>query len=42
MNPGFTVGCGSWGNNSTTANVGPMELLNTKRVVRSAAQLNRL
>ena len=32
LNPSLTLGCGSWGNNSTTENVGVMDLLNIKTV----------
>lgn len=38
LNPSFTLGAGSWGNNSTTANVGPADLLNYKRVVRPCSK----
>ncbi|AHF57596.1 bifunctional acetaldehyde-CoA/alcohol dehydrogenase [Spiroplasma eriocheiris] len=30
--PSFTLGCGSWGGNSTSVNIGPQHLLNTKTV----------
>ncbi|WP_010241373.1 bifunctional acetaldehyde-CoA/alcohol dehydrogenase [Clostridium arbusti] len=30
--PSFTLGCGSWGGNSVSENVGPKHLLNIKRV----------
>jgi acetaldehyde dehydrogenase (acetylating) len=32
--PSMTLGCGSWGNNSTSDNVGPQHLLNIKRLAR--------
>ena len=32
MEPSLTLGCGSWGNNSVSGNVGVCELLNYKRV----------
>jgi len=30
--PSFTLGCGTWGGSSTSDNVGPMHLINTKKV----------
>ncbi|MBS3994171.1 MAG: acetaldehyde dehydrogenase (acetylating) [Alkaliphilus sp.] len=30
--PSFTLGCGTWGGSSTSENVGPMHLVNIKRV----------
>jgi len=32
--PSMTLGCGSWGNNITSDNVGPRHLLNIKRLAR--------
>lgn len=32
--PSMTLGCGSWGNNITSDNVGPQHLLNIKRLAR--------
>ncbi|MCK6489589.1 MAG: bifunctional acetaldehyde-CoA/alcohol dehydrogenase [Planctomycetes bacterium] len=32
LEPSLTLGCGTWGGNSVTANVGPMHLLNVKTV----------
>ena len=32
LEPSLTLGCGSWGNNSTSENVGPKHLLNIKSV----------
>ena len=34
--PSLTLGCGSWGGNSVSENVGPMHLLNTKIVAKRA------
>eukprot|EP00769_Ergobibamus_cyprinoides_P003961 gnl/Ergobibamus_cyprinoides/548.p2 GENE.gnl/Ergobibamus_cyprinoides/548~~gnl/Ergobibamus_cyprinoides/548.p2 ORF type:complete len:452 (+),score=245.83 gnl/Ergobibamus_cyprinoides/548:519-1874(+) len=34
MAPSLTLGCGSWGLNSVSANVGPMHLLNIKTVTQ--------
>lgn len=32
--PSMTLGCGSWGNNSTSDNIGPQHLLHIKRLAR--------
>ena len=32
LRPSLTLGCGSWGNNSVSENVGPMHLINIKSV----------
>ena len=32
LNPTLTIGCGSWGGNATSENVGPKHLLNIKTV----------
>lgn len=32
LDPSFTLGCGSWGGNSSSQNIGPFHLLNTKTV----------
>lgn len=32
--PSMTLGCGSWGNNVTSDNIGPQHLLNIKRLAR--------
>ena len=32
LKPSMTLGCGSWGNNSVSENVGPMHLINIKSV----------
>ena len=32
LNPSLTLGCGSWGGNSVSENVGPMHLINIKSV----------
>ena len=32
LEPSLTLGCGSWGNNSFSGQVGPLQLLNTKTV----------
>ncbi|MGL5268264.1 MAG: bifunctional acetaldehyde-CoA/alcohol dehydrogenase [Spiroplasma sp.] len=32
LEPSFTLGCGSWGGNSSSQNIGPLHLLNTKTV----------
>ena len=32
--PSMTLGCGSWGNNITSDNVGPQHLINVKRLAR--------
>ncbi len=32
LEPSFTLGCGSWGGNSSSKNIGPLNLLNTKTV----------
>lgn len=32
LRPSLTLGCGSWGNNSVSENVGPMHLINIKTV----------
>lgn len=32
MDPSLTLGCGSWGDNSVSANVTPLNLLNIKTV----------
>jgi len=37
--PSLTLGCGSWGGNSVTANVGPMQLLNVKTVAKRAENM---
>ena len=34
LRPSFTLGCGSWGNTSTTDNVGYDNLMNVKRIVQ--------
>ncbi len=33
LDPSFTLGCGSWGGNSSSVNIGPLDLLNTKKVI---------
>ncbi|BDU72155.1 bifunctional acetaldehyde-CoA/alcohol dehydrogenase [Mesoterricola silvestris] len=37
--PSLTLGCGSWGGNSVSENVGPRHLLNTKTVARRAENM---
>jgi acetaldehyde dehydrogenase/alcohol dehydrogenase len=37
--PSLTLGCGSWGGNSVSANVGPEHLLNIKTVARRAENM---
>jgi acetaldehyde dehydrogenase / alcohol dehydrogenase len=37
--PSLTLGCGSWGGNSVTANVGPQHLLNIKTVAKRAENM---
>jgi acetaldehyde dehydrogenase/alcohol dehydrogenase len=37
--PSLTLGCGSWGGNSVTANVGPQQLLNIKTVAKRAENM---
>ncbi len=34
LEPSLTLGCGSWGNNAVSENVGPKHLLNTKTVAK--------
>ena len=34
MNPSLTLGCGSWGGNYVSENVGPMNLLNIKSIAK--------
>ena len=36
--PSMTLGCGSWGNNITSDNVGPQHLLNIKRLARETRE----
>lgn len=33
LEPSFTLACGTWGGNSSSTNVGPFHLLNTKKVI---------
>ena len=33
--PSLTLGCGSWGGNSMSENVGPKHLINTKTVAKT-------
>ena len=37
--PSLTLGCGSWGGNSVSANVGPQHLLNIKTVAKRAENM---
>jgi acetaldehyde dehydrogenase/alcohol dehydrogenase len=37
--PSLTLGCGSWGGNSVTVNVGPQQLLNIKTVAKRAENM---
>jgi acetaldehyde dehydrogenase/alcohol dehydrogenase len=37
--PSLTLGCGSWGGNSVTVNVGPQQLLNVKTVAKRAENM---
>ena len=37
--PSLTLGCGKWGGNSVTANVGPHQLLNIKTVAKRAENM---
>ncbi len=37
--PSLTLGCGTWGGNSVTANVGPLQLLNIKTVAMRAENM---
>lgn len=37
--PSLTLGCGTWGGNSVTANVGPQQLLNIKTVAKRAENM---
>ena len=37
--PSLTLGCGTWGGNSVTANVGPQQLLNIKTVAMRAENM---
>ncbi|NLB50098.1 MAG: aldehyde dehydrogenase family protein, partial [Clostridiaceae bacterium] len=39
LQPSMTLGCGSWGENVTSDNVGPQHLINTKRLAFSKASL---
>ena len=39
--PSMTLGCGSWGNNITSDNIGPQHLLNVKRLAYETRPLNR-
>ncbi|SPY94113.1 bifunctional acetaldehyde-CoA/alcohol dehydrogenase [Proteus mirabilis] len=37
--PSLTLGCGSWGGNSISENVGPKHLINTKTVAKRAENM---
>jgi hypothetical protein len=37
--PAMTLGCGTWGGSSTSDNVGPLHLVNIKRLVREIKPL---
>ncbi len=39
--PSMTLGCGSWGNNITSDNIGPQHLLNVKRLAYETRPLSR-
>ncbi len=39
--PSMTLGCGSWGNNVTSDNVGPQHLINIKRLAVGVRDLSR-
>ncbi|MBY6109666.1 bifunctional acetaldehyde-CoA/alcohol dehydrogenase [Halomonas sp. DP1Y21-3] len=39
MAPSLTLGCGSWGGNSISENVGPKHLINTKTVAKRAENM---
>jgi acetaldehyde dehydrogenase/alcohol dehydrogenase len=39
LSPSLTLGCGSWGGNSVSENVGPKHLLNTKIVAKRAENM---
>ncbi|KAH0487108.1 MAG: hypothetical protein KVP17_002569 [Porospora cf. gigantea B] len=39
LNPSMTLGCGTWGGNSTSENVGPQHLINVKTVARRAENM---
>lgn len=39
LTPSLTLGCGSWGNNSVSENVGPQHLLNKKTVAKRAENM---
>lgn len=39
VNPSLTLGCGSWGNNSISENVGPKHLINRKTVAKRAENM---
>lgn len=40
--PSLTLGCGTWGGNATSDNVGPMHLMNIKRVAYGVRSLDEL
>jgi len=40
--PSFTLGCGAVGHNSTSDNIGPMNLINIRRVARGRRELSDL
>lgn len=39
MNPSLTLGCGSWGGNSVSENVGPKHLINRKTIAKRAENM---
>ncbi|WP_392566525.1 bifunctional acetaldehyde-CoA/alcohol dehydrogenase [Utexia brackfieldae] len=39
LSPSLTLGCGSWGNNSVSENVGPKHLINKKTVAKRAENM---
>ncbi|MDX7998329.1 bifunctional acetaldehyde-CoA/alcohol dehydrogenase [Xenorhabdus sp. Reich] len=39
LSPSLTLGCGSWGGNSISENVGPKHLINTKTVAKRAENM---
>lgn len=40
--PSFTLGCGAVGKNSTSDNIGPLNLINIRRVARGARELDEI
>ena len=42
LRPSLTLGCGSWGGNSVSENVGPMQLLNTRKIAYGLKELDEI